>query len=145
MMIHPKLFPIVLIVLQACAEAADVLAAGGGEYFRRFAVHAATANIRRGDWVWYVEDGYLRGRCQVTRVVRECDGRQCATTGRYWMPGFYVFMDSRSWQWIEPLAMKGFQGFRYVHPRSLGELLCAQVQQATFLGGWRDPRPEVGS
>jgi hypothetical protein len=67
----------------------------------------------------------------------------CETTGREWPPGgHYLVMMASTWVWCRPLPLKGFQGYRYVHPRSVGELLSAQIHQAEIVGGWRDPRPE---
>lgn len=120
----------------AAREAADCIRAGGGEYFRRFSARQAPC-IRPGEWVWYVEDGYLRGGCQVTRVEVN-PTTVCATTGRSWPPGLYVFMDASTWVWFLPLPMKGFRGFRYAIPANLPS--GARIVRA---GGWRDPRPAV--
>ena len=127
----------------AAQEAADCIAAGGGEYFRHFSDGYWGPKIRAGERVWYVEDGYVRGFCVVSRVLRRGAGEVCATTGRVWPNGLYVYMDAASWQWVKPIAMRGFQGYRYVHPRSVGEWLAAQIHQAEVVGGWRDQRPEV--
>lgn len=127
----------------AAREAADVLAAGGGEYFRRFSGGHRGPRIAAGERVWYVEDGYIRGFCVVSRVLRRGTDEVCGTTGRVWPHGVYVYMDATTWQWIRPIPMRGFQGYRYVHPRSVGDLLATQIHQAEIVGGWRDPRPEV--
>ncbi len=68
----------------AAQEAADVLAAGGGLYFRRFLRSYRPRDVRPGSWVYYVEDGYLRGRCQVVSAFDSRTGLACGTTGRQW-------------------------------------------------------------
>ena len=128
----------------AAREAADVLAAGGGEYFRRFSGGHHAPKIKAGEHVWYVEDGYIRGCCVVSRVLWRGAGERCETTGREWAPGYYVYMDATTWLWCRPIPMRGFQGYRYVHPKSVGELLSAQIHQAEIVGGWLDPRPANG-
>jgi len=129
----------------AAREAADVLAAGGGEYFRRFAFHAAPSRLNAGDRVWYVEDGYLRGFAVVSRIEHRTVGEMCVTTGRNWPQGVYVFMDATSWRWITPVPMRGFQGYRYAQWDRTGCLIRTDdgYQGFKFLGGWRDPRPAV--
>jgi len=125
----------------AAREAADCIRNGGGWYFRRFNP-SMSPKVNRGDRVYYVQDGYVRGFA-IVHNIKVVVGRpqRCDTTGTSWPPGFFVFMDSTTWQWITPIPMKGFQGFRYVHPRSLGERLAAQIQIAKLAGGWKDPRP----
>lgn len=127
----------------AAQEAADAIRAGGGEYFRRF---HTPIRIDRGDRVYYVEDGFVRGFAVVhyTRWVKE--RKVCETTGRLWQPGFFVFMRADSWQWIEPISMRGFQGWRVAHDPTRGrELLRVvdQYYQVKIVGGWKDPKPEA--
>ncbi len=118
----------------AAQEAADCIAAGGGEYFRRFNSNQYP-DIGVGDKVYYVEDGYIRGFAIVKRV-RHRDGIQCDTTGRQWLDGCYIFMDAKSWQWITPVPMKGFQNFRYADRYSW-------PYPEWIVGGWLDPKPET--
>jgi hypothetical protein len=140
----------------AAREAADVLAAGGGEYFRRFSLRCYPAQINNGNRVYYVEDGYIRGFGIVSETLYCGDGMQCDTTGRRrWSPGFYVFMDATSWRWIKPIAMRGFQGFRYTgrsygpvaHGEAAGPAdwltLGGSIYRITIVGNWRDPKPAV--
>jgi hypothetical protein len=97
----------------AAQEAADVIADGGGEYFRRFP-HSQAPKVKPGDRVYYVENGWITGYAVVTRTDDpRHTGVTCDTTMRTWPPGFYVFMDATTWRWIRPIPMKGFQGFRY--------------------------------
>ena len=120
----------------AAREAADCIAAGGGEYFRRFP-WSYYPRIRPGERVYYVEDGYVRGYAVVSRVLHSPTGQTCDTTGRRWPAGFYVFMDAATWRWIRPIPMHGFQGFRYAAHTLMA---CEQVVD---VGGWLDRRPEV--
>lgn len=117
----------------AAQEAEDTKRAGGGHYFRRFS-HWQKPNVEKGNRVYYVEDGYVRGFCEVSQTETRAP-TSCTTTGREWPPGFYVFMDSKTWQWINPVPMRGFQGFRYANMNR--DAWCQIV------GGWLDPKPEV--
>ena len=134
----------------AAQEVADCIAAAGGEYFRRFP-RSQAPKVATGDRVYYVEDGYIRGFALVSRVEdRPHAGVTCDTTRRPWLPGFYVFMDAASWQWIRPIPMRGFQGWRHLQYRYVGDLqlrlvLDGEVHVIDVVGGWRDPRPEVGA
>ena len=125
----------------AAQEAADCIAANGGEYFRRFAP-SGVPRIHPGERVWYVEDGFIRGFCMVVGVKLASE-MKCATTGREWPAGHYVIMDATRWYWIKPIPMKGFQGFRYVRFSKCGTYpdFGFGPQDITFMGGWRDPRP----
>ena len=128
----------------AAQEAADCIENGGGEYFRRFHSTAGPQKLGYNDRVYYVEDGYVRGFAVVARssLVGQ-GGMRCETTGRVWSQGLYVFMPADSWQWILPVPMKGFQGFRYVAPKSIGEHLYLAITRAEIVGGWRDPKPDI--
>lgn len=129
----------------AAAEAAAARAAADrGErsrYFRRFPGTGAPVALRPGDWVWYVEDGALRGRCRVVSIASGL-GRRCDTTGRPWPAGVYVEMDPRTWEWIEPAPLRGFQGFRYFC-RGAAARWFGPGWRPRVVGGWRDPRPEA--
>jgi len=129
----------------AAQEAAEAVEAGGGLYFRRFHSTAGPQKIGRNDRIYYVENGYVRGYA-VVRELRHVGpgGLRCETTRRVWAQGLYALMAADSWHWIRPIPMKGFQGFRYVHPRSLGEPLYLAITRAEIVGGWRDPKPAVG-
>ncbi len=119
----------------AAQEAADCIAAAGGQYFRRFPLEAPP-DISVGDSVFYVEDGYVRGYCVVSCMDRELRKVRCGTTGRLWPAGFYVFMDATSWTWIRPIRKRGFQGFRYRHR-------FPQLRAVVVVGNWLAPKPDV--
>lgn len=132
----------------AAQEAAECLAAGGGEYFRRFPRHQRP-RVEPGDRVYYIEDGFLRGFAVIHRIEDRLSRVQvCDTTNRHWPPGFYVFMRADSWKWIRPIPMRGFQGFRY--PGSSlratagrrDAILLPRFADIVIVGGWLDPRPE---
>ena len=116
-------------IANAAQEAADCIKAGGGEYFRKL---PRTCYVTRGDRVYYVEDGYVRGFAVVSRI--EWGNRLCETTGRHWPDGMYVVMDATSWQWIEPIPMRGFQSYHHAD---------FKPGQVRVVGGWMDPRPAV--
>ncbi len=134
----------------AAQEARDCIAAGGGEYFRRFPRWHAP-NVQPGERVYYVEDGYVRGFAVVTRVKDRKWPQECATTGYVWPPGLYVYMAAQSWQWINPIPMQGFQGFRYAFQalafdgKNCGPAIGSggKLHRIYSVGGWRDPKPEV--
>lgn len=127
----------------AAREAEDVKRAGGGMYFRRFGTRP---NVERGDRLFYVEDGYVRGFAVVEEVRRD-DEMICETTGAVWPAGWYVFMPAESWKWIRPIPMKGFQNYRFAraeghNPNVIEE--AGLVAWIEVVGGWLDPKPEPG-
>lgn len=132
----------------AAQEAADCIRDGGGEYFRRFPRNLAP-DVRTGDRVYYVEDGWIRGYALVARTRMSCDGWRCETTGRRWGPGLYVFMAAASWVWIRPIPMRGFQGFRYAGRAETadGQRICILAghgpAEVVVVGNWLDPKPET--
>lgn len=109
----------------AAQEARDCIEAGGGHYFRTF--RNRPRDLEHGSRVFYVEDGYVRGFAVVDFIH---EGRMtCVTTGVAWGEGCHAIMPARTWRWIEPVPMKGFQGFRYID-------LDFRV-----VGSWDDPKP----
>jgi len=115
----------------AAREAAALITAGGGQYFR--ALHAKPARLTEGDRIFYVEAGYVRGYGVVAAV--HFGGDRCGITERWWDGAVSVWFDARSWTWIRPLPMQGFQGFRYA-TRDLLDLV-------EVVGGWLDTMPEA--
>lgn len=115
----------------AAAEAEACKRDGGGYYFRQF--HALPRGVGVGSRVFYVEDGYVRGFAAVSAVREKGGTIRCDTTGRTWGGEGRAFLVMRadSWNWIRPIPMRGFQGWRYFDaPAPLH-----------IVGGWRDPRP----
>jgi len=109
----------------AAREAANCIRDGGGEYFRKlpFVPH----DFGPGSKVFYVEDGFVRGYAEVSRIAT---GKfLCDTTGREWPKGIYAIMEASSWKWIKPIAMRGFQGMRLMK------------QPYKVIGDWKDPKP----
>lgn len=130
---------IIVTTPQACAEAAALEAAEsiqciqeGGEawYFRNLGLHAPR-DLEEGDRCFYVEEGYVRGFATVSAITWS-PSEICQTTGRHFGQGVYACMDARSWKWIEPIPMRGFQGYRYSR---LAE------QEIVVVGRWLDPKP----
>jgi len=120
----------------AAREAEDCKQAGGGFYFRRLCGSCGhTPRIKSGDRVYYVEDGAVRGFCLLDRLEEKTVDMVCASNQTNYFPGVFAFMDARTWQWIEPIPMQGFRGWRYF-PKEL----APQV-----VGGWLDPRPGIES
>jgi len=132
----------------AAQEAEDCIEDGGGEYFRRFPIRQSP-HIDIGERVFYVEDGYIRGYAHVCRLFQTPGAIQCDTTGRWWLPGFYLVMPADSWRWIRPVAMRGFQGFRYMRlamrdGRDVMELpATGVVHDLIDAGDWLSLRPDT--
>lgn len=114
----------------AAAEAQDCICRGGGHYFRR--LNSRPTGMDPGSKVFYVEDGYIRGYATLCAVMTKHEIK-CATTGRTWPPGVYLIMPAKSWRWIRPLSMTGFQGWRYFK-------FSNKVEE---VGGWLDPKPRI--
>jgi hypothetical protein len=86
-----------------------------------------------GSRIFYVEDGYIRGFAMFCRMNILSEGEHCDASGRVWDPGVYVYMRADGWQWIKPIPMRGFQGYRYFTPPDDMEIV----------GDWKDPKPPV--
>jgi len=135
-------------IANAAQEAADCIADGGGEYFRRFPINQSP-DINIGERVFYVEDGYIRGYAHASRVFQTPRCVQCDTTGRWWPPGFYVVMPADSWRWIKPIPMRGFQGFRYARPEGTNPHQITHHTDPNLrawiidAGNWLDPKPSI--
>lgn len=132
----------------AAQEAGNCIADGGGQYFRRFNWRCEPSNIDVGDRIYYVEDGYIRGFAIVANEFYADGGMICDTTGRPWPKGYYVVMDAKSWQWIESIPLRGFQGFQYAEVSGAADgktwiTLAGQDYPVKIVGGWLDPKPEV--
>ncbi|WP_018249850.1 hypothetical protein [Orenia marismortui] len=65
-----------------------------------------------GDKCFVVYDGYIRGYHLIADLAHK-NRFVCQTTGRVWKAGNYIIR-SGEFHEIEPVKMKGFQGFRYV-------------------------------
>ena len=113
-------------MLNAAAEAAQCLRDEGGYYFRAF--QRLPTNVQSGCRVYYVENGAVRGFALVERI--EAGRFKCETTGRCWS-GWNLLMRADSWKWIEPIPMRGFQGWRYWDGPA----------QPKVIGGWKEPKP----
>jgi hypothetical protein len=109
---------------EAAREAEELKAAGGGYYIRDY-TKGRIPDVRPGDRVYYVEDGYLRGFCLVERVIYASNGKRVAR----------VYMDAETWTWIKPIPWKAPRSFQYA-PADLRD-------KVEIVGGWLDPKPEV--
>lgn len=114
----------------AALEAKNCQESGGGQYFRKLST--APKNFGPGDKIWYVENGYVRGYCLAKKVVKPSPKivLVCDTTGEEWTDGVFIFMEANTWNWVQPIKMKGFQGYRYFNP-----------VKYSVAGNWMDPRP----
>ncbi len=104
---------------QAAREAEQIKEWGSGYYYRDYTQQPP---VKRGSRVYYVEAGYVKGFAEVVRV-------DCSDGHRYRM-----LMNAATWQWIVPIPMRGFQGWRYMK--------IAQ-QDVVIIGDWQDPMPAV--
>lgn len=112
----------------AVKEVEKCINEGGGYYFRRF--FSLPKEVDIGSRIFYVENGYIRGFGVICDIKR--GPYICSVTGLSWGVGFYIFMEAKSWKWIKPQQMKGFQGFRYFDDKY------------EVVGGWLDPKPKAG-
>lgn len=109
-------------------EARHCIEAGGGFYFRTF--RNVPCYLGLGSRIFYVEDGYIRGFSEVHKIK---DGNmQCGTTGYDWGDGIHAIMPAYSWKWIQPIKMKGFQGWKYFDAKNI-----------KVIGGWLDIKPST--
>lgn len=127
------------LIAEAAREVDAVMAAGGREYFRRFRIESAP-RIEPGERVYYVEDGYVRGFAEVS-LISSCVARwQHGVGGRWYDPGFYIFMDATTWKWIKPIPMRSFGAFRYANQWAFPE-----GTEIEIVGDWLDPKPEAAA
>ena len=82
-----------------------------------------------GSKIYYVEDGYVRGYAAVSEIRK--GSMTCDVSGKNY-EGIQAIMPAKSWKWIQPIAFKGFQGFRY-----------AQLNNIKIVGNWTDPKPNI--
>ena len=115
----------------AAEEARQCIADGGGVYFRTFPVRPR--GLYPGTRIFYAEDGYIRGFAVVSEVY--LGGKTCETSGRTYGHGYNAVMPAWSWKWIRPIAMRGFQGYRYLPKELSGK------GPIVIVGDWKDPRP----
>ena len=112
----------------AAEEARQCIEAGGGFYFRTF--RNRPKDLEVGIRIYYVEHPYIRGFGTVSEIVN--GNMVCGTTRKDWGDGYHAIMSAYSWEWIKPIAMKGFQGWRYFDtPR----------EEIEIIGNWLDPKP----
>lgn len=112
-------------------EVRECIANGGEAWYFRNMGRNTPKHVHPGCRVFYVEDGYIRGFAKIA-FITSAPEMVCSTTGRRFGDGIYVAMDARSWKWIEPIAMRGFQGWRYSKLRE---------EEILIVGGWLDPMP----
>lgn len=115
----------------AAQEARQCIEAGKGFYFRTF--RAKPRFIDVGSRIYYVEQAYVRGFGTVSEIVS--GDMQCETTGIDWGEGYHAVMPAESWYWVKPIAMQGFQGWRYFD---------IQRGKVKTIGNWLKPKPSIG-
>lgn len=112
-------------------EAEQCIKNGGGFYFRTFKKCPKDLDI--GSHIFYVEDGYVRGFAIVNEIIY--GNMRCSTTKRDWGDGYHAVMSADSWKWIEPIPMRGFQGWRYLPDEISGHV--------KIVGNWLDKKPKT--
>lgn len=105
---------------------------GGGFYFR-YLGYGRPSYVGCGDRIFYVEDGAIRGFALIAGL-RDAKHLRCTITKRQWPEGWYAFMNAKTWKWIVPIPMRGFQGWQH-----MTDEISKQVK---VTGGWLDPKPE---
>ena len=126
----------------AAQEAKDAIENKVDWYFRKLATYPKELNS--GDRVFYVENGFITGFGIVSGIANQ-KGLVCKTTDESWRDGIFVWMRCDSWQWIKPIPMKGFQGYRY--RIGIGEINLSKVKNPCrfdfkIVGGWKDQKPK---
>jgi len=106
---------------EAAAEAEAVEHGDAKYYFRDY---RKPPPVSPDDRVYYVEDGFVRGFCLAAGVLAHRNG-----THR-------MYMHAKTWKWIKPIPMKGFQNWRYA-PWGRGAV--------QIVGNWLDPKPEIAA
>ena len=110
-------------------EASECIKNNGGFYLRKLGKNRPKG-LDIGSKIYYIEDGYLRGFGVVASVVQK--DHKYETTGRQWGDGWYAIISANTWQWIKPIKMQGFQGFRYFDDSGV-----------EIIGNWLDSKPEI--
>lgn len=128
-------------IASAAKEAADAIAGKVEYYFRRLS--KLPSNLKVGDKVWYIEDGYIRGYAIVSAISNE-QGQQCNTTNKNYASGVYVWMRCDSWTWIKPIKFKGLQGYCYAVSKN-SQLSIKGVDNYKYdvIGDWKSPKPAL--
>lgn len=67
--------------------------------------------MKKGDRMFVTHNGSVRGWMFIHDVVVMSHGFRCTTTGQWWEPGVYVQRKGKFFH-VEPVAMRGFQGYR---------------------------------
>lgn len=70
------------------------------------------AHAERSGRVYVVYDGFVRGYHELKYVIYRDDHEVLAVDGGFWPAGWYLVRDP-VWYEIEPVPMRGFQGWRY--------------------------------
>lgn len=122
---------------EAASEAEKIKAGGGGYYYRDYK-SGRIPDVRAGDRVYYVEDGYVRGFCLVERVVYGGNDERVAR----------VYMDATTWKWIKPIMVaprEVVRSYMYAENFKLYAPLGHGLSRGDveIVGGWLDPKPEV--
>ena len=114
------------------------------DYYWFFRTGGKPRQHQAGGRVFFVYEGFVRGfgiTHEIKRLGQQvslesigADGDRATATikARAFKPGWYLKIYPDSWQWITPIPMQGFQGFRY---STLHE------DQVEVVGGFRDEQP----
>lgn len=76
-----------------------------------------------GDRCYVVHDGLVKGWMSIS-ALRHNDFK-CEVTSQHWLGKFVE--RSGAFHKVEPVAHKGFQGFRYVHRNEFADLEAADI------------------
>lgn len=118
------------VMALATEEAEQCIKNGGGTYFRKLG-KIRQGSVKIGDRIFYVEDGYIRGYATIMSL--RTGNETCSVSGKIWDKGVYAFMDAKTWTWIKPIPMRGFQGWRYF-----------KLENIEVVGDWLNPKPQAG-
>jgi hypothetical protein len=81
---------------------------------------ASRPRVEAGGRCYMAHGGALRGWSEILGIEERGRHEVRDPAGGYWPPGIYVVRSPR-WHAIEPVPMRGFQGYRYLPEANLPE------------------------
>ena len=84
----------------------------GGYWFRTFRFRP---KVERGDKIFFVEDGLIKGYGVIFGVSGLSQAAECDFTGRQWGDEGGYIVKYKDWIWLKtPVKFSGFQGISYL-------------------------------
>ena len=93
-------------------ELADV---ADGNMEMNYKLSSFPKRVSVGDRCYVVHNGMIRGWMTITGIEQREESFKCETTGRIWNSGVYVKRSGPFHYLKNPVPMKGFMGYKYIH------------------------------